>query len=323
MQPMQIGYRLSAISYRLSTIPVLAVLLGLLLSACGTAPAAPPSAGSESSTAAKVSVVATHSILGDMTQQVGGELITLRVLVGPGGDAHTFEPTPEDAQALADAKIIFENGLEFEGWIDDLYTASGSSATRAVVSEGITPLELAAGERDPHIWHDVTNAITMVEHIAAGLAKADPTNASTYTANAQRYIAQLKDLDIFIQQEVATLPAERRKLVTSHDTFSYFAKRYGFEVIGSGLGSVSTESADPSPAVLADLVSDIRAAAVPTIFAENVSNPEIMQAIAREAGVTLAPTLYTDALGEPGSTGASYVEMMRFNVTTIVNALRS
>jgi zinc/manganese transport system substrate-binding protein len=303
----------------------IALLLGMLLSACGVAPAAIPSAGSEAggNTAQKIPVVATYSIIGDMTQQVGGDLIALRTLVGPGGDAHTFEPTPEDAQALTDARLIFENGIAFEGWIDDLYTASGSSATRVVVSEGITPLELAADERDPHIWHDVTLAITMVERIEAGLSASDPANASAYQANAQRYIGQLKELDAFIQQEVATLPAERRKLVTSHDTFGYYAKRYSFEVIGSGLGAVSTESADPSPAVLTDLVAAIRAAGVPAIFAENVSNPEIMQAIAREAGVVLAPPLYTDALGEPGSTGATYLEMMRSNTLTIVTALKN
>jgi ABC-type Zn uptake system ZnuABC Zn-binding protein ZnuA len=162
--------------------------------------------------------------------------------------------------------------------------------------------------------------MAIVEVIRDALVAADPDNAALYTANAEAYLAELTELDAFIEAQVAELPVERRKLVTTHDTFGYFAARYGFEIVGTALGA-STEAADPSAGAIAELVEAIRAAGVPAIFAENVSNMRLMETIAREAGVTLAPDLYTDALGAPGSPGATYLEMMRYNVTTIVQAL--
>ncbi|EFO80221.1 ABC transporter periplasmic binding protein precursor [Oscillochloris trichoides DG-6] len=333
-------------------------LLGLLV-ACGNTPAAqttpsattlPATAESAAATtvpttdssaaAAPIKVVATFSILGEFVQHVGGEHIALTTLVGPGGDAHTYEPTPRDSAALAEAALVIENGLLFESWIDDLYTASGSRATRVAVSAQITPLPTPEGsahteaedthaedaedhgEYDPHVWHDVGNAQLMVAAIRDALVAADPANAAVYSANAESYIAQLKELDSFIQIEVAKLPADQRKLITTHDTLGYLAHAYGFEVIGTALG-VTTESSDPSAGEIAQLVNAIRSAGVRAIFAENVANPSLMQSIADEAGVTLAPTLYTDALGTSDSPGASYIEMMRYNVTTIVQSLAS
>ena len=279
--------------------------------------------GNGGSATGQLRVVATHSILGDLVQNVGGNQIELRTLVGPGADAHEFEPSPADGVALAEAVLIFENGLEFETWLDDLYAASGSKATRVVVTEGIEPLAAAEDDHsalDPHVWHDVTNVMRMVERIRDSLVQADPARADTYTANAVAYLAQLRELDAWIVDQVDTLPVNRRKLVTSHDTFGYFAQRYGFEILGTVLG-VSTEVADPSAGDIAELVEDIKAAGVPAIFAENVSNPKLMEQIANEAGVQLAPALYTDALGEPGSAGDTYLKMIRYNVTTIVTAL--
>jgi ABC-type Zn uptake system ZnuABC Zn-binding protein ZnuA len=318
----------------------LGILLALL-SACATTPPipAPTAAVSERPTTLeqpgvvpnKLPVVATFSVIADMTRTIGGDLVAITTLVGPGGDAHTFEPTPEDGKALAGAKVIFENGIGFESFLNDLYTASGSQATRVVLSAGVALQPIAAAdqgqnsaksENDPHIWHNVQNAIIMAEHITAGLATADPANAAIYQANGAKYMAALQELDSFIQQQVAQLPAERRKLITSHDTFGYFAARYGFQIVGTALASASTEASDPSPATIANLIKGIKAAGVPAIFAENVSNPKLMQTIADEAGVKLAPTLYTDALGEPGSAGATYIEMMRSNATTIVMALK-
>lgn len=179
------------------------------------------------------------------------------------------------------------------------------------------------GEVDPHIWHDVQHATVMVANVRDGLVAADPANAATYRANAAAYLAELNALDAEVFARVEALPEDRRKLVTTHDTFGYFADRYGFEVLGTALGSVTTEAADPSAGEIAALVEEIRASGVPAIFAENIANPDLMRRIADEAGVELAPTLYTDALGEPGSTGETYLAMVRHNVTTIVTALGS
>jgi ABC-type Zn uptake system ZnuABC Zn-binding protein ZnuA len=177
------------------------------------------------------------------------------------------------------------------------------------------------GQFDPHVWHDVANVIILVGNIRDALVATDPARAELYEANVAAYIAELEALDASIRGQVGTLPPERRKLVTSHDTFGYFADAYGFEVIGTTLGSISTEAGDPSARDIATLITQIEEAGVPAIFAENVANPDLMESIAAEAGVVLAPPLYTDALGPQGSPGETYVGMMQSNVTTIVDAL--
>jgi zinc/manganese transport system substrate-binding protein len=276
-------------------------------------------------------VVATFSILGDLVRNVSGEDVALQTLVGPDADAHTFEPGPADGVALAHASLIFENGLGFEPWLDKLCAASRTRATRVVVSNGLALLRSAdlsnsktaqRSEVDPHVWHDVTQVIHMVHSIRDALAQADPPRAPLYQTNAARYIAELHQLDTWIEAHVQTLPREHRKLVTSHETFGYFARRYAFDILGTVLVSFSTEAADPSGAALAALVDKLKTTRVPAIFAENVHNLQLVQRVATTAGVRLAPSLYTDALGKPGSAGDSYIKMMRYNVTTIVQALR-
>jgi ABC-type Zn uptake system ZnuABC Zn-binding protein ZnuA len=222
--------------------------------------------------------------------------------------------------ALVNATAVIELGVGFEPWFADLYAASGSKAPQITASTGVTPL-MAGDETDPHIWHDVANAIIMAQNIRDGLVTAMPSKKETLTANAAAYIAQLEALDNEIQAQIATLPAAQRKLVTSHDTFGYFAARYGFEVVGTGLGSVTTESSDPDAASIVALVNDIKASGVQAIFVENMSSTKVMEQIAQEAGVTIAPALYTDALGEANSSGATYIEMIRYNVRTMVTAL--
>jgi zinc/manganese transport system substrate-binding protein len=269
-------------------------------------------------------VVATHSVLGDIVQNVGREHIDLRTLVGPDGDVHTFEPSPADSATLASAALVFENGLELETWLDKLYDASGSRAERVVVTAGIAPLFLIEDgkrEPDPHVWHDVSHAMLMTRVVRDALIAADPPGASAYTQNATEYLAELQALDTWVRETTGRLPAERRKLVTSHDTFGYFAARYGFQVVGAALASFSTEAAEPSAGDLARLAREIRAVGIPVIFAENVTNPRLMERVAEEAGVKLGPPLYTDALGKSGSTGDTYVKMIRSNVTALTTAL--
>jgi len=303
------------------------ILLSGLSAACNVPPLPAAPSG-------KLNVIATHSILADFVQNVGQEKIALKTLVGPGQDTHTYEPTPADGAALAEANLIFENGLGFETWLDDLYTASGSTARRVIVTEAIEPLaaeeqaeaETEAGahehdEFDPHVWHSVTHAIQMVKNIRDALVKADAANASAYQTNAEVYLQQLQELDSWVFSQVNRLPAERRKLVTTHDTFSYFAARYGFEVIGAIL-PVSTEGASPSAQELARLVETIQAQNVPAVFAENISSNALLNQIAAEAGVEVIPSLFTDSLGPTGSEGATYIQMVRSNVQTIVGALQ-
>jgi len=285
-----------------------------------------------------VEVVATYSILGDLVENVGGQNVELTTLVGPNGDAHTFEPAPSDNAKLAEADVVFENGLEFETWLDDLYESSGSGAERTVVTEDLDLLPIAEeehgheeeaegaheeehGEYDPHVWHAPTNAVVMVESIRDALAEADPENAEAYERNAGEYISKLEGLDADVREQVDSIPEGNRTLFTSHDTFGYFAERYGFGV-DTALASVSTGAGDPSAGETAELVEEIEASGVPAIFGENVSNSSVMENIASEAGVELAPTLYTDALGEPGTEGSTYVRMVRYNVSTMSEALQ-
>jgi zinc/manganese transport system substrate-binding protein len=269
--------------------------------------------------------VATFSILGDMVSQIGADRVVLSVLVGPNGDAHTYQPTPADARALSRADLLFENGLGFEAWIDKLYQASDSKAVRIVASAGVKPRTLSAGgheETDPHCWQNPRNAILMAQNIAAALAKADPAGAAFYQQHATAYIAQLQGLDDYIASQVQTLPPQRRVLVTSHDALGYFADRYGFKVIGSALASVTTEAADPSARQMAAVIEEIRAAHVPAVFTENMENPKLLAQIAGEAHVHVDTSLYTDALGPSATRGQTYLGMMRYNIDTIVGALR-
>lgn len=293
------------------SIAVLVAAL-LALTGCGGADAAADRAGP--------AVVATYSIAGDMAREVGGDRIDLTVLVGPDGDAHVHEPTPADGVALASADVLIENGLGFETWIDGLYDSSGSDAARVVVSEGISPLT-QEGEPDPHIWQSVANARVMTTLIRDGLVAADPAAADVYEANAARYLDELTALEGEVRAAVDRLPPAERLLVTSHDALGPFADAYGFEVLGAGLPSFTTEGADPSAADVAALVEDIRAAGVPAIFVENIADDRLMRRVADEAGAALATPLYTDALGPPDSPGATYLGMMRHNVTVIVDAL--
>ena len=310
-----------------ASILVLGALLAPVLTGCG--------GGQGGSGDDRVEVVATYSILGDLVENVGGEKIEATTLVGLNGDAHTFEPAPSDNAELAEAEMVFENGLGFEPWLGDLYGSSGSDAARVAVTYPIEPLTVAEGEQgheddaheeghgesDPHVWHDVNNAIVMVKSIRDALSEAAPGKARAYRRNAEGYIADLETLDADVREKVASILEEDRVLLTSHDTFGYFAERYGFEA-DTALPSASTEAGDPSAGETAELVEEVEASGVPAIFADNVSDPGVMGGIAAEAGVRLAPPLYTDALGEPGSEGGAYVGMVRYNVSTMSEALQ-
>jgi len=311
-------------------------LLGLAALAGGGCTGKPvgENGGGRFTNSGKIRAVATYSILGDLVKNVAGDAAEVVTLVGPDGDAHTFDPSPQDAMTVADAAVIFENGAGFETWLDKLHSSSGSKAVRVVVTKGLEfregechhkPGEISephTHEDDPHVWHDVKNVIHMVGVIRDRLCELDPPHAERYRANAAAYLAKLEALHTWVQKTVETLPPDRRNLVTNHDTFGYFASRYGFKIVGTALQSFSTEASDPSAAEFAKLVESVKAAKVPAIFAENVHNPKLMERLATEANVKLAPPLFTDALGKPGTSGDTYEKMMRHNVTTIVAALK-
>jgi ABC-type Zn uptake system ZnuABC Zn-binding protein ZnuA len=289
------------------------IALAVLLAGCGSLGANPANG--------RLPVVATFSVVADLVRQVGGDHVALNTLVGPGIDTHTFNPTPADAAALADAQLIIENGAGFESWLDELYVSTGSHATRVALAEGVSLLE-TGGQPDPHIWLNVANAVIMVGNVRAALVAADPAHRSDYEANAADYTARLQALDAWVSQATQALPADRRKLVTTHDTLAYFAERYDFQVLGSVLPA-TTEGASPSAQALAGLVEAVRAAGVPAVFAENVSSNSLVNQVAAEAGVQVVASLYTDALGPEGSGAETYMDMMRQNVNTIVSALGS
>ena len=308
-------------------------------------------------------VVATFSIIGDIVQSVGGEHIELSVIVGPNNDTHTFEPTPGDFLALADADLLFENGLEFESFLDEMYENSGSEAMRVEVSNGIDVLPFSEpviedghlhededhddeheegedhddehdededhdehsdehdhGEFDPHWWMNPVQAIIAVENVRDTLMALDPANTDAYAANADAYIMSLQEVDEFIREQLLELPSEQRLIVTTHDSLGYFADAYNFTVL-SALRSLSTEAAEPSPREIAEIIAVVENTGVAAIFAENVNNPELIEQIADAAGVAVAPSLYTDALGSDDSEGESYLSMLQYNAIAIVESL--
>jgi zinc/manganese transport system substrate-binding protein len=320
----------------------------------------------------RLKVVATFSILGDLVAQVGGDRVELVTLVGPDGDAHVYQPSPADAQGVADAAVIVANGLGFEGWMDRLVEASGTSATLVIASNSVTPIAFAEeaeatghddhathddhaahddheahddhaghdheahddhaaddaahdhahdhGAEDPHAWQSVTNVAIYVENIAAGLAAADPDGAATYQANATAYLAELGALDAEIRSALAALPADRRTIVTSHDSFAYFAAAYGLTFVSPQ--GISTE-AEASARDVAALITQIREAGITAVFVENIADPRLLDQIASETGAKIGGTLFSDALSGPEGPAPTYIAMMRHNLTQLTTALGS
>jgi ABC-type Zn uptake system ZnuABC Zn-binding protein ZnuA len=305
--------------FKPGAVRVLILLFVMTMTVGATPPVTAAQAG------APLTIVATHTIIGDIVGNVGRDHIKLVTLVGPNGEPHYYEPTPADLRVLGQAAIVFETGFGFETWMGRAHTASGGTASRVPVSANITPIIALdgpeAGEPDPHFWFDARHMMSAVEVVRDSLSHVDPANADAYRANAATYLGQLRELDDWIVQQVGTVPSTQRTIVTSHDTFGYFARRYGFQVAGTALTSFSSE-AQPSAQHVNALVREIRSAQVRVIFPENVANTALMERIAREAGVSLGQPLYTDALGDPSGPAGTYIGMMRSNVSAIMDSLR-
>jgi zinc/manganese transport system substrate-binding protein len=280
---------------------------------------------SSSSLAAPINVVTSFSILEDLVQNVGGKLVSVTNFVPRNGDAHSYQPSTQDVRALGDAQIVFMNGLGLEGWFEKLAKNAASKARLVTLSSGLKTQKISVGEEtgetDPHMWWNLQNAIAYTKKIASTLENADPKNSSSYQKNAAVYIKTLQGLDAWAKLEVQKIAAQNRVLVTNHDALGYFAARYGFKILGTVIPSGGTER-EPSAKEIARLIDEIKANKVRALFTENTVNPKLANAISSDTGVKIAPPLYTDSLGNPGSGGETFVKAFRYNVTTIVNALK-
>jgi zinc/manganese transport system substrate-binding protein len=273
----------------------------------------------------KLPVVASFSILADMVRQIGGARVEVSSLVGPGQDVHVYAPTPQDARRLTQARLIVINGLKFEGWIDRLVKSSGAKARIAVATKGIAPLkEQGSGHghghdhADPHAWQSLSNAKIYVANIRAALIDADPAGKADYEAQAQAYLAQLSAVETELRAAIAAIPAERRKIITTHDAFGYFAAAYGVEFIAPV--GVSTES-EASAQDVARIIRQIRAQKIPAVFLENVTDPRLARQIAAESGAKLGGALYSDSLSPPDGPAGTYIDMVRHNIRELKAAL--
>ena len=273
----------------------------------------------------KLPVLASFSILGDLVRVVGGDRVSVTTLVGPDEDAHVFEPKPQDAKNILQTRLLVTNGLGFEPWAQKLVQSAGYKGRSVVASQSVKPRPLPAekghshAETDPHAWQDPTLVMVYVRNIAAALGQLDPANASSYQANSEAYIKELQALDAWAKEQFAAIPAAKRKVITSHDAFGYFGAHYqvGF-LAPQGL---STE-AEPSAKEVAQLIRQIQREKIKAVFVENMSNPKLLSQLSKDAGVTVGPELYVDALSAPGGPADTYLRLMRHNVTQLVSGMK-
>jgi len=287
----------------------------------------------------RIAVVASFSVVGDLVREIGGDRIDVRALVGPDGDAHVFQPTPADAKAVAAARVFVVNGLGFEGWLDRLRRSSGFKGRLIVASDGVAPLTMEEDDHahghghshggsgstrkkakapdtvpDPHAWQDPANARVYADNIARGLAQEDPANAAYYAQRADAFKQRLDALDARLRAAFATIPAGKRRVITSHDAFQYLGRAYGIEFLAAS--GVSTE-AEPSAKQVAGLIAQIRKENVKALFVENLGNPRLIEQIARDAGGVVGGRLYSDALSSPGGPADTYLKMMEHNAAVL------
>lgn len=268
-------------------------------------------------------VVATSTIIADLTAKVGGEEIELTRILKAGEDPHIYEPVPQNTIALERADLILYNGYNLEPALIRIVEGTGIKALKVAVGEKVNALKntnYGQDIADPHVWGDAENGIIMVEAIRDALIELSPSDREVFEENAKQLQASLQRLDVWIGEQIATIPPENRKLVTTHDAFEYYARAYGLEVAGTLIG-MSTEE-QPSAQTVKTLSDDIKAAGIPAIFAETTINPTLIETVAREAEVKLSDRqLYSDSIGVAGSEGDSYLKMLAANTRTIVEAL--
>jgi len=268
-----------------------------------------------------VPVVASFSILADLAREVGGEHVAVSALIGPDQDGHVYQPTPADVGRVANARLVLINGLGFEGWLTRLVQAAGYSGPVQAASDGVKVRTVAQGRGDvpdPHAWQDPVAVQQYVRNIAQALAQVDPAQADAYARNAQAYLARLQALDTDIQSRFSGIPAERRKVITTHDAMGYFGDRYGVTFVpAQGL----TTASEPSARQLAALIRQVRVEGITALFVENMASAAVLRQIAAETGARVGGTLYSDALSEEGGDAPDYLTMMRRNADALATAL--
>jgi zinc/manganese transport system substrate-binding protein len=292
-------------------------LLAVLMLVAGT------TIGGTDAAAKPLEAVASFTVLADMVHQVGGDRVHVSSLVGPNGDPHAFEPTPDDARHLKAADIVFVNGLGLEGWMDRLIAASGYQGKPVVASAGFQTLHMEEDGKqitDPHAWNSAANGVIYVRNIVAALSATDPDGAATYKANGDHYAAELTVLDRYARQQVATVPAGSRKVLTTHDAFGYFGHAYGVTFL-SPLG-YSTES-EASAQQVAALIRQIKAEHIRAYFFENSNDPRLVEQIAHATGAQAGGVLFVEALSEPDGPAPTYAAMFRYNVDRLTAAMRA
>lgn len=266
----------------------------------------------------RLAVVASFSIVADFVKNVGGDKVDVSALVGPNSDVHVYTPAPGEAKTIVSARLVVINGFGLEGWLPRLLQSSASKAPVVVASRGITPLNLGS-QADPHAWQSVANAKIYVANIRDGLIAVDPADAEAFNANARRYLAELDALDAEVKETIASIPPERRKLITTHDAFVYFAKAYGLDFIAPQ--GVSTET-EPSARDIAAIIARIKRDKIPAVFLENISDDRLIGRIAAETGVKVGGKLFSDSLTDEKGDAPTYIDMMRHNIRTLREGLQ-
>jgi ABC-type Zn uptake system ZnuABC Zn-binding protein ZnuA len=297
-----------------------ALLVVALLAACGS---------DDTASGDRVAVVATTTQAADLVANVGGDRVEVDGLLEPNSDPHDYEPRPSDAEAIAGAAVVVRSGGDLDEWLDDVIESAAADPEVLTLIDRVDTTEGGAhedehagegehaeGEVDPHWWHDPRNAVRAVAAIRDALAAADPGGRATYEANARAYTREIESLDSAVADCFAAIPAERRKLVTTHDALGYFAARYGIEAIGSVLDSLSTQ-AQPSAGDTQELIDQIREEGVKVLFAESSVDPRLERAIADEAGARVGEPLWADTLGPAGSNGDTYLKSIAANANAI------
>ncbi len=298
---------------KISLVLSLGLLAAFALTACGPAP---------QSNNGGLRVLASTTFLADIAHNVAGDRLQVESLLPFGADPHAYQAAPADVARIAESNVLIINGLEYEHFLEPLLENAGGERTVIEATTGLSPRTDAEGGHgaDPHMWLDPNLVITYVENIRDGLSEADPAGADEYEANASAYIAQLEELDTWIVEQVETVPRERRLLVTNHEAMGYFAARYGFEVVDTILPSFSSE-AGASAQEIAAAVDAVKASGAPAIFLGEVENPDLANQVAAETGVKVVDDLYLESLTD-GPPAATYIDMMKHNVTRIVEALK-